>query len=440
MLADRTLYENIKLDKEPKRPVLVSAPEPLSESAPAGRKAKGAEEDDRAGAKPPARDEWSSDESDDGGGEAEEEWASAASLPCPSASSSSAITLSSLPRSHWETLFSLDLVRARNRPVEPVKPPPAAPFFLPTLRGENGLAPTFGKGTASFAAVGEANVAPQKGGKEEHDPAGWGDKWSDDDEDNGAANDDGYDKAEDEEDEGLSEVKSGKGSRGGDADSGAAARAAAASSGLVGLALGAGTSRLLRRTKPLELPRCRLAEALLAWSKGKDAGAKGAEEEEEEEEEDSVFALLKSLNPSAVDAELNGLCRGDAEVITKPPVCTSACRGTLNSSSIQSSTFPLTPPLAGLLQDLVGVELLGLFLAWLGPRLSGGCDFELAQAYLHRFLALHAEAIADAKRGSVLAAPLAAAQAAQAAGAERLRCLLQHNLGLIAFFSNAQPF
>ena len=86
------------------------------------------------------------------------------------------------------------------------------------------------------------------------------------------------------------------------------------------------------------------------------------------------------------------------------------------------------------------MELLGLFLAWLGPRLGGGRDFELAQAYLHRFLALHAEAIADAKRGSALAAPLAAAQAAQAAGAARLRGLLQHNLGLIAFFSNAQPF
>eukprot|EP00953_Heterococcus_sp_UTEX-ZZ885_P019538 10911-Heterococcus_DN1.PRE.1 len=42
------------------------------------------------------------------------------------------ITLSSLPRAYWASLFHLELVKARNRPIEPPKKPEAAPFFLPT--------------------------------------------------------------------------------------------------------------------------------------------------------------------------------------------------------------------------------------------------------------------------------------------------------------------
>ncbi|KAL1498469.1 hypothetical protein AB1Y20_013794 [Prymnesium parvum] len=44
-------------------------------------------------------------------------------------------TLSALPAAHWKTLLSLDVVKQRNKPVEPPKAPQAAPFFLPTLPG-----------------------------------------------------------------------------------------------------------------------------------------------------------------------------------------------------------------------------------------------------------------------------------------------------------------
>lgn len=43
------------------------------------------------------------------------------------------ITLSVVPKSRWQTLLHLDLIRARNKPKEPPKAPEKAPFFLPSL-------------------------------------------------------------------------------------------------------------------------------------------------------------------------------------------------------------------------------------------------------------------------------------------------------------------
>jgi U3 small nucleolar RNA-associated protein 21 len=45
------------------------------------------------------------------------------------------VTLSEVPRSHWETLAQLDVIKQRNKPIEGAKAPEAAPFFLPTLPG-----------------------------------------------------------------------------------------------------------------------------------------------------------------------------------------------------------------------------------------------------------------------------------------------------------------
>ncbi|KAF5748637.1 Transducin family protein / WD-40 repeat family protein [Tripterygium wilfordii] len=49
------------------------------------------------------------------------------------------VTLSLLPKSQWQSLINLDLIKVRNKPVEPPKKPDKAPFFLPsvpTLTGE----------------------------------------------------------------------------------------------------------------------------------------------------------------------------------------------------------------------------------------------------------------------------------------------------------------
>ena len=47
-------------------------------------------------------------------------------------------TLSGLPPSSIRTLLNLDVIAQRNKPSEPVKQPPAAPFFLPTIAAAEG--------------------------------------------------------------------------------------------------------------------------------------------------------------------------------------------------------------------------------------------------------------------------------------------------------------
>ncbi|GLI63849.1 hypothetical protein VaNZ11_006952 [Volvox africanus] len=45
------------------------------------------------------------------------------------------VTLSLLPRSHWDSLTRIEVIKARNKPLQPPKKPEAAPFFLPSLPG-----------------------------------------------------------------------------------------------------------------------------------------------------------------------------------------------------------------------------------------------------------------------------------------------------------------
>ncbi|KAF2167218.1 hypothetical protein M409DRAFT_54405 [Zasmidium cellare ATCC 36951] len=48
--------------------------------------------------------------------------------------SSDLVSLSLVPRSRWQNLLHLDLIRQRNKPIEPPKKPEKAPFFLPSLQ------------------------------------------------------------------------------------------------------------------------------------------------------------------------------------------------------------------------------------------------------------------------------------------------------------------
>merc|ERR1712029_175347 len=43
------------------------------------------------------------------------------------------VTLSNLPSSRWQHLLKLDVIKARNKPLNPVVKPVSAPFFLPTV-------------------------------------------------------------------------------------------------------------------------------------------------------------------------------------------------------------------------------------------------------------------------------------------------------------------
>lgn len=48
------------------------------------------------------------------------------------------ITLSLLPKSQWQSLTNLDIIKVRNKPIEPPKKPEKAPFFLPSTPSLSG--------------------------------------------------------------------------------------------------------------------------------------------------------------------------------------------------------------------------------------------------------------------------------------------------------------
>lgn len=48
------------------------------------------------------------------------------------------VTLSMLPKSQWQSLINLDIIKARNKPIEPPKKPEKAPFFLPSIPSLSG--------------------------------------------------------------------------------------------------------------------------------------------------------------------------------------------------------------------------------------------------------------------------------------------------------------
>ncbi|KAF4215795.1 hypothetical protein CNMCM5878_007784 [Aspergillus fumigatiaffinis] len=52
---------------------------------------------------------------------------------CEEQLSTGMVTLSAIPRSRWQTLLHLDLIRERNKPKDPPKAPEKAPFFLPSV-------------------------------------------------------------------------------------------------------------------------------------------------------------------------------------------------------------------------------------------------------------------------------------------------------------------
>lgn len=48
------------------------------------------------------------------------------------------ITLSLLPKTQWQSLNNLDIIKVRNKPIEPPKKPEKAPFFLPSIPSLSG--------------------------------------------------------------------------------------------------------------------------------------------------------------------------------------------------------------------------------------------------------------------------------------------------------------
>ena len=85
------------------------------------------------------------------------------------------ITLSGLPPAHWKNLFHLELVRQRNKPKEPPKKLPSAPFFLQWRPGVGSTIDESTNPTKSTDFNGSQN--------EKDDIEQWDAVWSDDDND-----------------------------------------------------------------------------------------------------------------------------------------------------------------------------------------------------------------------------------------------------------------
>ncbi|KAL7686337.1 putative small-subunit processome, Utp21, WD40-repeat-containing domain-containing protein [Plasmopara halstedii] len=163
----------------------------------------------------------------------------------------SLITLSTTPRAFWQSLFNLELIKKRNKPIEPPKVPEQAPFFLHTARKDD-VHPTF----VSVPTEKKAETVQQDVVM---------DGWGGDDDDAWGGDDD--EELEDDE-------KTASGSH-------------------------------ILKTEGMVTTRCKLATLL----------AKAVEEEQDEDHPSSCFkdvaAYMQSLSASAVDVELSTLCMGD---------------------------------------------------------------------------------------------------------------------------------
>lgn len=73
--------------------------------------------------------------------ESEDEAEDTTAVPVMDQLSDKITTLSLVPKSRWQTLLHLDVIRARNKPKEAPKAPSHAPFFLPTVGSQSALPP-----------------------------------------------------------------------------------------------------------------------------------------------------------------------------------------------------------------------------------------------------------------------------------------------------------
>jgi U3 small nucleolar RNA-associated protein 21 len=81
---------------------------------------------------------------DDAFADSEEDSEEAAPVQSLEQLSADMMTLSMVPKSRWQTLLHLDLIKQRNKPTEAPKIPEKAPFFLPSLQKPLSTAPVEG--------------------------------------------------------------------------------------------------------------------------------------------------------------------------------------------------------------------------------------------------------------------------------------------------------
>ncbi|KAK1946757.1 WD repeat-containing protein 36 [Phytophthora citrophthora] len=234
--ANRSFFTEVFLDSEPAEPILMDMPVALNE----------VDNNDHLGFGTERNPQLSVSNVDEQRPNAAVEEGEESSEPLDA----SLITLSTAPRAFWQSLFNLELIKKRNKPIEPPKAPEQAPFFLQTARKDD-VHPTF---------VPVEEKKPEK--KDEEDVAmdGWGvgdddGAWGDDDE-----------EPEDE--------------------------------------VAASTSRIVK-TEGMVTTRCKLATLLAKAVKAEEA------EDHTVSRFNEVAMYMQSLSASAVDVEMSTLCMGD---------------------------------------------------------------------------------------------------------------------------------
>ncbi|CAH0521881.1 unnamed protein product [Peronospora belbahrii] len=234
--ANRSFFTEVYLDLEPTRPVLMDMPVALNEVDNSDLLGFGTERNPQLSVamadkqQPENTKKMDSEESSD---------------PLDA----SLITLSMAPRAFWQSLFNVELIKKRNKPIEPPKAPEQAPFFLQTARKDD-VHPTF------------VPIVPNNAGetddKEDVTLKGWGDDdeaWVDND-------------------------------KKGDAEA-------------------TTSSTRIIKTEGMVTSRCKLATLLIK------AVQKEKDEDDIDSRFNEVMAYIQSLSASGVDVEMSTLCMGD---------------------------------------------------------------------------------------------------------------------------------
>ncbi len=330
---------------------------------------------------------------------------------------SSMITLSRAPKAMWQSLFQLELIKARNKPKEAPKAPEKAPFFLPTVRKED-VHPTFERvcherGGSNLDASTIESVQPEtesgrSGGQDPAMMSVWVDDDEDDEDDEEDVDADVGIRAKDEDDA-LHTDKQGRAST----TTTTRSRTSSSSSSLAKSRIGKSTGLANIRSKLATLlEQCAarpevLGGSVLAlsppWILSANPRADKANANayhphlDHPHRFDAVLAYLQSLSPSSVDVELSTLCMGDF--------------------------------------DEEGKIILGLFLTCLLEAVQGRQEFQVVQVYLNRFLKVHEDVLAQ---DTVLLERVVELHTAQQQAWEHLQSLLLNSMCLVQHFSNIQ--
>ncbi|GMF40092.1 unnamed protein product [Phytophthora fragariaefolia] len=241
--ANRSFFTEIFLDSEPSEPILMDMPVSLNEVDNSDKLGFGTERNPRlsvATVDEPRQHNTKEEDNEENTDPLD----------------ASLITLSTAPRAFWQSLFNLELIKKRNKPIEPPKAPEQAPFFLQTARKDD-VHPTF------VPVAPEAKKEDEKTKDEDVAMDGWGvgdddEAWGDDDDEEPADNDE----------------------------------------------VAAPSSRIVK-TEGMVTSRCKLATLL----------AEAVKQEDDENDTISRFhdvaVYMRSLSASAVDVEMSTLCMGD---------------------------------------------------------------------------------------------------------------------------------